>query len=68
MEGVRAEGDTYDLMEATIKVILETTLQTDMANILIKQGISMKDNGRIICPMEEEKLSIPMKVGTMDNF
>ncbi len=37
-----------------------------MANISIKQDSNTKDSGRIICLMEEEKLSTPTKAGIME--
>ena len=39
----------------------------DMASTMTEMGISMKVSGRIICPMEKDKLSMLMVAGIMEN-
>lgn len=66
MEGAKDKDGISNPMAVIMKAILKIMQQMDMANISIKQDSNTKDSGRIICLMEEEKLSTPTKAGIME--
>lgn len=61
MGAVRAREGISRGMVVITKGIYVTMWQTDMEFSLTKMGISIRDNGRIICPTDQGKLHIPTK-------
>jgi hypothetical protein len=68
MQDAKEEDDILKLMEVIMKEILETMLLMVSESMLIKTDINMKDNGKIIFQMVEERLFILMEVSIMDIF
>ena len=68
MEDVKVVEDISNKMVAITRVILKTTWLTVMENILTDQVTDIRDNGKIICQMVKEKLSILTRADIMENF
>ena len=59
---------TLNKMVVIMKATSKTMLPMAMANISIGQGIDMKGNGKITCPMARARPYIQTRADTMENF